>query len=419
METKKQTIDELIEQFSAYLLVNGRCETTINRYRNHLQQIRDYMLLNNLIYYDKSVEQKYIEYVLGDCDYYHLKIKQRNLIDEVAYFNEFQQTGTTLAGLHKGPPKVFGGIMGQNMERYLTNRHVALNLSKVSADHDRLALFKFYRFLVSKGIESLDQITETALFSFLSQLDANFKSARYFAVLAVKRYLQFLYNENLVGRNYAKIIPNAHRCKQPLLPSTFSKEEIGKLLHSIDRSSPKGKRDYAMLLLAIRLGLRSSDIAGLTFENIHWDTQSIDLVQRKTGRDIALPLLPDTGNALIDYMKHGRPKSENRNCFLQLMSPFRPVQPKDIYGILNRYLRRVGIDLKNRKHGPHTLRHSVADKMLREKTPLPVITEVLGHKNVTSTMFYIRIDKPSLMICALDVPSVPASFYAQKGGFHK
>ncbi len=419
MEEKNQTIDELIEQFCGYLSVNGRCEITINRYRYRLQQIRDYMLANDLLYYNKSVEQRYIEHVLGDCDYYHLKIKQRNFIDEVAFFHEFQQTGTSIAGLHKGPPKVFSGVVGQSMERYLTDRHATLNLSKVSADHDRLSLFKLYRFLTNKGIETPDQISEVAIFSFIGQLDANFKSARYFTVLAVKRYLQFLYDEKLVTRNYAKIVPSARHTKQPLLPSTFSKEEVEKLLGSIDRRSPKGKRDYAMLSLATRLGLRSSDIAALTFDNIHWDTQSIEFMQRKTGRDIALPLLPDIGNALIDYMKHGRPTSENRNCFLQLWSPFKPIQPKDIYGVLNRYLRRVGIECKNRKHGPHALRHSVAQKLLQEKTPLPVITEVLGHKNVTSTMFYIRIDKPSLSICALDVPVVPASFYAQKGGFHK
>jgi hypothetical protein len=121
MKKKEQTIDELIEQFVGYLLVNGHCESTIERYRNHLRHIRDYMVLNSLSYYDESVELKYLEYVLGDYDYYHLTIKQRNFIDEVACFNEFQQTGTSLAGLRKGSPKIFGGTIGQTMERSLNN----------------------------------------------------------------------------------------------------------------------------------------------------------------------------------------------------------------------------------------------------------------------------------------------------------
>lgn len=419
METKKRSIDELIVQFHDYLVVNGRSNKTISRFSKHLQQIRSYMLLNRLYHYDKGVELQYLRHVLGEYDYYHLTIKQRNFIDDIESFDGFQRTGTALAGLHHGQPKVFKGLLGETIEKYLTDRAKSLNLSKVSAECDRLNMYKFYRFLTNKGLSTPEKISEDVIFAFINQLDANMRAIRYLAVLAVKRYLQFLYDEHLVARNYAKIVPNAHYPKQALLPSTFSKDEIKNLLQTVDRSNPKGKRDYAILLLAVRLGLRSSDIAALTFENISWDSQSINLVQRKTGRDISLPLLPDIGNALIDYMKNGRPISIERHCFLQLLSPFKSLQPKDIYGMLNRYLRNAGINIKNRKHGPHALRHSVADRLLQEKTPLPVITEVLGHKNVTSTMFYIRIDKSSLGICALAVPTVPAHFYSQKGGFHK
>ncbi|MFO7882045.1 MAG: site-specific integrase, partial [Kosmotogaceae bacterium] len=197
------------------------------------------------------------------------------------------------------------------------------------------------------------------------------------------------------------------------------KEEIEQFISSIDRGNPKGKRDYAMFLLALKLGLRSSDIANLKFENISWQTNEFIFEQRKTGKSITLPILPEVGNAIIDYLKYGRPLSNENYCFLQIVSPHNKIAPTDIANSVRFYLNRANIDLRNRKHGPHALRHSFASGLLEQSTPLPVISEALGHSNTMSTMFYLRIDTSSLKQCALEVPSIPFSFYRQKGGYHE
>ncbi|MFV1976903.1 MAG: site-specific integrase, partial [Candidatus Scalindua sp.] len=203
----------------------------------------------------------------------------------------------------------------------------------------------------------------------------------------------------------------------PKLPSTFTDGEINALLKAVDRGSPKGKRDYAILLLAIKLGLRASDICELKFENIIWERNLITINQYKTGKTLELPLLPEIGNAIIDYLKHGRPVSQDSNCFIHVQSPYDRIHTSDLGNLVRRYITLAGINYSNRKHGPHAFRHCFASALLKEKVPLPVISEALGHKNMASTMFYLRIDINPLRKCALEVPPVPSSFYEQEGGY--
>ena len=217
--------------------------------------------------------------------------------------------------------------------------------------------------------------------------------------------------------DYSTIIPKDNYKHESHLPSVYSKEEVRDLLNAVDRSSPKGKRDYAILLLATKLGLRSSDIAALKFENILWEKNVIAFNQVKTGKPITLPLLPATGNAIIDYLKYGRPVSDENHCFLQGLSPYKKIDKDDLGQMVNLYFKRAGISIGNRKHGPHTLRHSLAGNLLKNKTLLPVITEVLGHSTSEATKTYLRIDVDTLKQCTLEVALVPASFYKQKGGY--
>jgi len=419
MEDKKQTIDDLIKQFHGYLIVNGRCDRTILEYRSAWLGIQNYMLSNNLALYDKSAETGYLASIYGKYDYYKLSVVQKKRVNAVEALLEFQETGSILTGARIKKTKEFTCFLGKTMTDYIAFRANNLSLSKASIHTDTSYAYKLFRFLTSKAVIEPGQITHADIVCFISLLDPTLPGARYAAILTCKRYLQFLYKNQLTSIDHSKSVPSGHYDKQPRLPSTYSKEEIGILLRSIDRGNPKGKRDYAILLFAIRLGLRASDIAALKFENISWESQSIYLQQGKTGKGITLPLLPDIGNAMIDYMKHGRPASEERYCFLQKLGPYHPLTAKDVGALVSRSLKRAGINIRNRKHGAHVLRHSFANNLLRDKVSLPVITEALGHKNTSSTMFYIRIDSTSLKQCTLNVPVLSPRFYAQKGGFHR
>jgi integrase/recombinase XerD len=169
-------------------------------------------------------------------------------------------------------------------------------------------------------------------------------------------------------------------------------------------------------VLAAYLGLRASDIARLRFENLHWDQSTIILRQYKTGKNITFPLLPVIGNALLDYIQYGRPKSDEQYIFLLVISPFLPIRAQNIAGMINRRFSCAGFKSSNRRSGGHALRHSLVKELLNNKQSLPVISEVLGHKNTNSTRHYIRIDTESHGQCALDVPLVNTVFYNQGGG---
>jgi len=196
----------------------------------------------------------------------------------------------------------------------------------------------------------------------------------------------------------------------------YSKDEVEKLIASVDRGSSIGKRNYAIILLAARLGLRSSDISNLKFENILWEQNTIGFVQYKTEKEIELPLLPEVGNAIIDYLKYSRQESDEPFVFLTVRSPIIPITPVGIESLVQHTFTEAGINIKNKRHGPHALRHSLAGRLLECQTVLSVISEVLGHENTESTKFYLRVDLTSMRKCALEVPAVSPSFYNQKGG---
>jgi integrase len=204
--------------------------------------------------------------------------------------------------------------------------------------------------------------------------------------------------------------------RKEALPSCYDPEDVIRVENAIDRRSNIGKRDYAMVLLASRLGLRSSDIRMLEFKDIDWDNSEIKIVQYKTKRHLTLPLLADVGDAIIDYVKNSRPTSRLKNIFLTCTHPYKPCGSATVSSIVKRYFVESGVDCKGRHTGAHALRHSLATAMLGNGTTLPVISGVLGHETSESTMYYLGVDVSSLLKCSLDVPPVDESFYMQKGG---
>lgn len=178
-----------------------------------------------------------------------------------------------------------------------------------------------------------------------------------------------------------------------------------------------GKRNYAVILLASRLGIRASDIANLKLSNIDWDNNQIQFTQIKTKRHISLPLLAEVGNAIVDYVLHGRPETDIRNVFLTFRRPYAPLTHSSITTIVDRYMRESNVNIENRHHGSHSLRHSIATALMDNEVSLPVISDVLGHKTTLSTMRYLEVNTKALIECSLDVPLVDDNFYKQHGGF--
>jgi integrase len=181
-------------------------------------------------------------------------------------------------------------------------------------------------------------------------------------------------------------------------------ELVERLLKVVDRSSPRGKRDYAILLLASRLGLRLGDIRTLRLDDLKWDTAAIEIMQSKTRAPLCLPLTEEVGEALIDYLKSGRPQTAHRELFLRVQPPFTPfADDGHFYQIVKYWRELAGIRFRSKQHcGLHSLRHTLATQLLREHTPMHVISEILGHATTASTMIYAKADVESLRAAALN-----------------
>jgi integrase len=224
----------------------------------------------------------------------------------------------------------------------------------------------------------------------------------------LRSFLRFLCMQGLLPEDLGTQVPRVRVARDGRLPSIWSSADLEALLAAVDRGSPKGKRDYAILLLACRLGLRVGDIVGLRLEHINWREDRIEMTQKKTGTSLVLPLGKEVGGALIDYLQHGRPVTRHREVFLRLKAPVEPFSDSDnLHHILTFYRQRAGVVLpaQSRK-GLHSLRHTVATRLLEVGTPLETIAEILGHVSTQSTQIYIKVDIEALRRAALD-PEVP------------
>jgi integrase/recombinase XerD len=188
------------------------------------------------------------------------------------------------------------------------------------------------------------------------------------------------------------------------IPDLLTDEEVTALLQAVDRSIALGKRDYAILVLAARYGMRPSDIRQLSLDHIDWRRCQIALPQAKTGRMLTLPLLPEVQDALIDYLRHGRPQTASRNVFVRHLAPYEPFTPKNnLPTIFQEALRRAGLDQRVGRKGLYLLRHTLASRLLRAGSPIKTIADVLGHVHLDSTLVYTKVDLTHLETVALSI----------------
>ena len=302
----------------------------------------------------------------------------------------------------------FPGSFGEYIMDFLKKYAKERRLHEKTRNNYYDSLYKFCERMHFDHVTSLSDITSERILDFVSSV----QNCRDHVATILRAFLKHLYNEGFVDWRTATILENIKTKPIEKRPSYYTPLEIMGIEESIDRKTSMGKRDYAMLLLATRLGLRSSDIRLLQFSSLDWDKNLIYLQQYKTGRQIELPLLADVGEAIVDYVQHGRPKSASKHVFLRASSPYEPLAATNC---LNKYFTRAKISLAKRRRGGHAMRHSLATNMLKKGTPITIICDSLGHADSVTTMKYIHLNISGLLKCTLDVPSVDENFYLHKG----
>lgn len=398
-------IDRCVRFFEANCYTVGR----INRYKS--------LWRNGIVkFMDEKGTEMYTTDIGADfketCVYEGMvRPQERDKIRSIQVLDDMMSLGTIRKRCLIPVEHALYGEIGAAMER-LIGHLGALRRSQTTLSSYRLYLSEFLVHLNDKGISRLNQITDTHILSFVSAHPTN----KVNIVSALRVLFRFWEDNKILEGRFMELF-DTYKIRRPdPVPSFYSDEEVRRLEASISRSCPTGKRDFAMTLLASRLGLRASDIANLKLDDIDWEANVIRLVMVKTEKPIELPLLADVGNAIIDYLRFGRPATTLPNVFLSSRAPYCAANKGMVCSAISRIICKSGVVVTEKRHGPHSLRHSMATSMLNAGRPLPSISEALGHRSTQTTLKYIKIDMPSLRTCALDVPDVPESFYEQRGG---
>jgi len=221
-------------------------------------------------------------------------------------------------------------------------------------------------------------------------------------ICALRSFLRFARMQNYINRNLATAVPNVAKRSVKTVPKQLAQEQVISVLDSCNRSSKNGRRDYAIILLLARLGLRAGEVASLTLDDIDWHEASITICG-KSRRVSKLPIPSDVGEALADYVKNDRPLTASRSMFFRVNAPCTALdKPTAIAHVVERALSRANI--VSSSSGAHLFRHTLAGQMRRQGASLSEIGEILRHHSPQSTMIYAGVDLVSLRKLAAPWP---------------
>lgn len=255
------------------------------------------------------------------------------------------------------------------------------------------------------SVKSFDEIKPEHLSRYISSLVGYAPGTIAHKISIFRCFFKYLYRNKYIVYPLAQSLPKSPRFSGKNLPTVWSKNDIEKIINIIDRGNPTGKRNYAIILLVAKLGLRVGDVRNLQLTDIKWKKNQIKIIQNKTKKSISLPLLEDVGWAIIDYLKNGRPVTQTKNVFVRHQAPFLPFSKNNnLHNVISKYISKAGIPVKKKsKIGMHSLRHSLATELMQNHVELPTISEILGHSSVETTRQYLKVSLSTLRQCALDV----------------
>ena len=404
-------LEPLCQRAAQELLMRSYTVRTLNRYKRVWEQLADFARAQGQpAVYSRDLALRF-EQAFGLRDGEVLVEGQqwrRHLVFGIKVLDDFARTGTISrfvvettglrvpAGMHK---------VLREYEQYARERR-HLRPSSVAERMHNIAVF--LDFLRTRGLESLDTLQAEDISAFVRTRTAWKPRTVACVSSSLRLFLQYLFMRDILPRDLSTAIPTIRLASNAKVPSVWEPELVERLLAVVDRSSPKGKRDYAILLLAARLGLRLGDIKGLTLDHLHWATSTIEIVQNKTSEPLVLPLIEEVGNALIDYLRAGRPPVEHRHLFTNLTPPFDPICERDrLHRVVAYWRELAGIKFRTpQRQGLHSLRHTLATRLLAAQTPFPVISAVLGHASPVTTFIYAKADVETLRVAAIDPEEV-------------
>jgi site-specific recombinase XerD len=270
---------------------------------------------------------------------------------------------------------------------------------------DTVDRYAFYleglrKFLDAAEVASIASLSPPLLSAFLVERCAGLaRTTRRDLCGATRVFLRYCHRERILAHDLGAAVqpPRIHRLAD--VPRAISWDQVRDMLACVDRRCALGRRDYAMLLLLVTYGLRGIEVAKLTLEDIDWQHERLHIPLRKAGHCSVYPLTDVVAEAIIDYLKNGRPQTTDRHVFFRAMAPSRPISSAAVSSAAVRYLRRAGVQVH--RAGSHTLRHTCVQRLVDAQFPLKTIGDYVGHRSPQSTKIYAKVDLVALREVAL------------------
>lgn len=401
---KQQTVADLIEGTDALMVSLGYKPSVMRHFRQTWNALKNHALRRG-----ETILTSELGYALLREHYqiepFDLNLKSFKQVTRraVMLLLEYQISGT----IAKRQPKYdhsFPTQYAEIGEKFIQYLRDAANLRQGTIRNYHLALERFFSFMVFHGVKSLKDVDIQIINAYIKTLAGYSKSYIASRLRTLSHFFSYAYKEGAVTTEFQWPTVTVYNDRK--IPEYYNADEVKLILDAVDRANARGKRDYAMLLLAARYGLRVSDIKALEFSNVDFTNNQINITQQKTAKPLSLFLLPEVGWAIIDYIKNGRPQSDCNNIFIRHVVPYRSFGNNDnLEYLLSKYAREAGVkDETSRKSSFHMLRYSLASDLLRQDFSLTTISGILGHSEINTTSKYTRLDFKQLQVCALEVP---------------
>jgi len=368
-----KSTSHLIENVKDELFKVGYKPGSIQVYQRYWNALLKYEANNGIKSYSPKGGLEFLNAIFGISVFTALSKQDKVRVRSITILNDYSRDGMLFPSVWNRPTENLLCCFSQILEAFKKHQVNKFQISNSTLYRYNRYLGQFLLYLEKHNISELNQLDPGVILDYCASHFIYSISTLHNSFCALRVFFRYLKTVELLETDYSEIIPSVPYKRASKLPSTFTTEESERIFQAVDRSNPMGKRDYAIMRIAYRLGLRSGDIRNLMFSEIHWEKNTIELTMEKTGKSIVLPLLDDVGQALIDYIKFGRPVSDSNVIFLRHISPIKPISASGMTAIVKRYANKADINttLEYGK-GPHAMRSSLASALLAENVPLPM-----------------------------------------------
>jgi site-specific recombinase XerD len=273
-------------------------------------------------------------------------------------------------------------------------------LREASILHYSHYLRQFAAYLHRIGLRDIRHLSPSVLSGFVAEYSRRVQWAGLRNACGTLRVLlRYLHRERVLPKDFSPVIEQPQTFRLSGIPRSVTWDEVRRILEGVDRRSASGKRDYAILLLLVTYGLRAREVAALTLDDIDWRNERLRIPERKAGHSTAYPLATSVGQAIVDYLKNARPKTEDRHLFFRRLAPFDPIREAAIASRAGLYIRKAGIQVP--RAGSHTLRHTCVQRLVDSDFSLKSIGDYVGHRSPSSTQIYSKVAIEALRQVAL------------------